>query len=428
VPSSAPSQSDVLRERFSKVPWRRAFVDALRERLGQGATVIPDRIEGAVYGQLAAEARASATGPMAGDRNALIEGVAIALELRRRPFDATLQRLVEPPPAAALDRAVIALQALVVRRLVSGERSRGDILRGATRELGRSMPTAAVAAGDPTFRLAWDAFSAAIDLPEAIERALAAANDPPDDRAMPAAGSVALVAGGLAGAYWGGGAIPATWRRSIRDRADVRRRVDRLVEAEPAGIEGRRWSTSTSAPLGLDAVRVDRPETDEAGTRAIGSLGISALPGRRYVAYHTGAHWRDLDTDCARLRALGYDTLLLLVEDRELVRCRVTAIGAALEAEGIELIRHPIRDPLVPRDGGAFRRTIVSVLERILSGRSVAIACRGGLDRSGMATACVLREAGLDARTAIARVQAARTGALRLPDQQAYVGAWPPTH
>ena len=57
---------------------------------------------------------------------------------------------------------------------------------------------------------------------------------------------------------------------------------------------------------------------------------------------------------------------------------------------------------------------------------SLAIACRGGLDRSGMAAACLLREAGIGADAAIERVQQARRGSLTLPDQQAYVRAWPP--
>jgi protein-tyrosine phosphatase len=43
-----------------------------------------------------------------------------------------------------------------------------------------------------------------------------------------------------------------------------------------------------------------------------------------------------------------------------------------------------------------------------------------------MTAACLLREAGLDASTAIERVQRARPGALALPDQQAYVRGWPP--
>jgi protein-tyrosine phosphatase len=196
--------------------------------------------------------------------------------------------------------------------------------------------------------------------------------------------------------------------------------VDRLVETDAPGWDGRPWRTSTSSPLRVDALDLSGLGLDG------GSAGITFLPGRRYVGYHTGAHWRDLDADAERLRELGVGTLLLLVEDAELVRCRVTGIGEAMAAHGVELTRFPIRDPLLPRDAAAFRQTVGGLLDRIRSGASVAIACRGGLDRAGMTSACLLREAGLDAGTAIERVQRARRGALTLPDQQSFVLAWPP--
>jgi len=55
----------------------------------------------------------------------------------------------------------------------------------------------------------------------------------------------------------------------------------------------------------------------------------------------------------------------------------------------------------------------------------VAIACRGGLDRSGMTAACLYRELGLGADDAIARVQAARPHTITIPEQQDFVRAWP---
>jgi hypothetical protein len=233
--------------------------------------------------------------------------------------------------------------------------------------------------------------------------------------------TAAAVAGGLAGARWGSSAIPGTWRRALPDGPRARELVDRLIETDTPGWDGKPWRTSTSSPLRVDGL--DLTGLDGCAT---GAVGITFLPGRRYVGYHTGAQWRDLETDAARLRDLRVDVLLLLVEDSELVRCRVTAIGEELAAHGVELVRFPIRDPLLPRDGAAYRATVGSILRRVRGGASVAIACRGGLDRAGMTSACLLREAGLPPDEAIARVQRARRGALTLPDQQAYVRAWPP--
>ncbi len=337
-------------------------------------------------------------------------------------------------------QVAIALYALVVRRFIAGERARPDVLARAGRDLrsalaGRASaispdvaPPAAGSApldsflarrGRPgggriasDFWAGWDAFAASADYPDALARARgdgAGARTP------------SAVAGGLAGAYWGCSGIPPAWRRRLTERDIVRSLVDRLIETDAPGWDGRPWRTSTASPLRVDAL--DLTGLDGC---ASGAVGITFLPGRRYVGYHTGAQWRDLDTDAARLRELGVEVLLLLVEDRELVRCRVAGIGEALAAEGVELVRFPVRDPLLPRDGLMFRGTIATLLRRVRGGGSLAIACRGGLDRAGMAAACLLCEAGLGADDAIDRVQRARPRALTLPDQQAYVREWPP--
>jgi protein-tyrosine phosphatase len=155
-------------------------------------------------------------------------------------------------------------------------------------------------------------------------------------------------------------------------------------------------------------------------------VGITFLPGKRYLGYYSGPHWRDLDSDAERLRSLGVDILLLLVEDHELERCRVPDLETVLTAHGVEVVRHPIRDARLPDDGARFREVLAGLLERVRGGASLAVACRGGLDRSGMAGACLLVEAGLPPDEAIARVQAARRHSLTLPEQQAYVRGWPP--
>jgi hypothetical protein len=263
-----------------------------------------------------------------------------------------------------------------------------------------------------SFWSAWDAFARAASYREAVACAVALGND---------TDTTAAIAGGLAGVYWGVTSIPSAWRRGLRDPHLARGLVDRLVETDTSAWDGRPWATSTSSPL-----RVDPLELGAVVDRGAGAVGITFLPGKRYVGFYTGAHWRDLDADAARLRTLDVDVLLLLVEDRELARCRVADIGEVLAEHGVELVRFPIRDPLLPADGPAFRATTSSLLARVRGGASLAIACRGGLDRSGMAAACLLREAGMEADKAIDRVQRARRGALTLPDQQAYVRAWPP--
>jgi hypothetical protein len=497
-----PSQADVLRDRSARVPWRQAIVGAIRDRAGSGRAALPDRLEGAVYGQLVAEALGRSDTPASSSPGTIVGGArpgagpaggwsdesARMLLLLDRLLDgpadhdrdggaagaagagAAATTGIEPTTCRSPDEILAvplvmrardprelvdavarawggdgqppvasALYALVMRRLIAGERGRADVLARAARDLratladrGRGAARSGEAqagllaldslvarsgrsGGDPAgegFRTGWDAFAGAAGYEQAVTRARGSGHD---------ARTPAAIAGGLAGAYWGSSGIPPAWRRGLPAQEVVRSLVDRLVATDSPGWDGRPWRTSTASPL-----RVDPLDLTGLDGCASGAAGITFLPGRRYVGYHTGAQWRDLDTDAARLAALGVDVLLLLVEDRELARCRVTGIGDALAAHGVELIRFPIRDPLLPRDGIAFHATIASLLERVRDGGSIAIACRGGLDRAGMAGACLLREAGLSADEAIHRVQRARLRALTLPDQQAYVRDWPP--
>lgn len=256
------------------------------------------------------------------------------------------------------------------------------------------------------FWSAWDAFAGAGDYEEAIRRAVAYGND---------TDTTAAIAGGLAGAHWGWGGVPVAWRRGMRGQEVAGPLVDRLVASTGA-------RTSRSSPLRVDDVSLAGAPALE---RATGRLGITFLPGKKRRG-HTGPHWRDLDLDVARLRALGWDALYLLNEDVELAFCHVPEIEAVFRAAGSPLlVRHPIPDPQVPPDDAAFGALVRDIVARVRGGASVAIACRGGMDRSGMTASCVLVEAGMAPDAAMDRVQASRRNTITKPDQRAYVRAWP---
>jgi ADP-ribosylglycohydrolase len=256
------------------------------------------------------------------------------------------------------------------------------------------------------FWSAWDAFAGAASYEETIRRAIAYGTD---------TDTTAAIAGGLAGAYWGWDGIPRDWRRGMRGRAIVTPLVDALVEGTGA-------RTSTSKPLRVDRLDLGGVASlDGAG----GRVGITFLPGKKRDGW-TGPHWRDPDVDLARCRELGVDALFLLVEDAELDWCLVPELPEVMAEVGPELVRYPVRDPRIPTDAVAFRAALQELLGRAQRGQFIAIACRGGIDRSGMAAGCLLREAGLEADDAIDRVHAARTGSLTLGEQLDYVRAWPP--
>jgi len=254
------------------------------------------------------------------------------------------------------------------------------------------------------FWSAWDAFAGARDYRDTIVRAIRLGND---------TDTTAAIAGGLAGVRWGWEDIPVAWRRGMRGREVATPFVDRLVAT--TGLR-----SSTLSPLRIDPIDLDGIERDDGGR-----LGITFLPGKKRDGY-TGNHWRDVDADAATLRDAGWDVLFLLVEDEELVSCRVPDVAEALDAVGVELVRCPIRDPRIPtpQQEAGYRLAIADLVARVRGGGSVAIACRGGIDRSGMTAACVLIGAGIPIEEAIDRVHAGRHGSLTYPDQLVYVKGW----
>jgi len=341
---------------------------------------------------------------------------------------------------SAESQIACALYGLIARLILAGDDDRARALDRSRRELrrflearglpgSRSAPTPSEAVAEldafeawaeregrgrvvDSFWSAWDAFAAADDYRAAVVAAVRYGGD---------TDTTAAIAGGLAGAYFGITDVPLEWHIGLRDRPLAQRLVDRLIETDTSEWGGTAWSTSSTDPLRVDFMDLGGSDLARGGGRA----GMTFLPGKRYLGYYSGPQWRDLDTDLQSLREQGVDVLLLLVEDKELARCRVTHVEEAAVAHGLELVRHPVRDPMTPYSDAAYRREVAAVTERVRSGGTVAIACRGGLDRSGMTAACLLREAGLDADAAIDRVHAARQHTLTMPEQLDYVRGWP---
>ena len=312
-----------------------------------------------------------------------------------------------------------ALYSIVGRRLLGGEGGRAAALVDARRSL-RSVYEGA-AAGEhlaaldhlegyaerggrgsvwDAFWSAWDAFAGADDYAGTIRRAVAYGND---------TDTTAAIAGGLAGLRWGIGGIPGEWLRGMRGREVVEPLIVRLTKAEN--------------PIRVDWVDLGGVPGLAGSPAASGRLGMTFLPGKDEGA--GGVHHRNLDRDVRWLReAYAVDAFVLLVEDRELQALHVPTIAAVMQANGIDLAHHPIRDGGVPADRAALEQTLQGVRGRLANGESVVVACRGGLGRTGTVVGCLLRDAGLAAEAAIALIRATRHGAIETAEQERFVASW----
>lgn len=176
----------------------------------------------------------------------------------------------------------------------------------------------------------------------------------------------------------------------------------------------------TDAAVPLDPpLRVDWLEADAEP----GRVGLTILPGKHGAStrYPGRVYRRDLDRDLVTLGELGVRHLVLLVEDSELERWGDLDIVQRGDAAGVLIHRFPMADGGTPRDLGEMQQ----ILDTIRSGQrdgNVAIACMGGVGRTGMVAACHLVERGLSPRDAIATVRAVRhPGAVETHAQEEFV-------
>ncbi|MDP9467580.1 MAG: cyclin-dependent kinase inhibitor 3 family protein [Chloroflexota bacterium] len=173
-------------------------------------------------------------------------------------------------------------------------------------------------------------------------------------------------------------------------------------------------------------LRIDWLEAAQLGDELPGRLGLTVLPGKQGVSfrYPGRVYRRDLDEDLAMLRAAGVRRLVLLVEDAELSRWSDPAIVQRGAAAGVTILHHPIPDGRPP----ASLAEMDQILAEIREGRrigNVAVACMGGVGRSGTVAACALVEAGISPDDAIATVRAVRhPKAVETAEQQRFVVAF----
>jgi protein-tyrosine phosphatase len=185
--------------------------------------------------------------------------------------------------------------------------------------------------------------------------------------------------------------------------------------------------TEASAHAGFGPeLRIDWLGADELGDDRRGRLGLTFLPGKRGPSdrYPGQVFRRKLDEDLAGLRRTGVRRLILLVEDSELVRWSDPAIVERGRQHGIDVRRHPIADGAAPASF-AEMHGILDQIDDARESADVAVACMGGVGRSGLVAACALVRAGLDAGAAIGRVRAVRhPTAVETPEQERFVAAF----
>jgi ADP-ribosyl-[dinitrogen reductase] hydrolase len=155
--------------------------------------------------------------------------------------------------------------------------------------------------------------------------------------------------------------------------------------------------------------RIDWIPASDFADELPGSVGMTVLPGKHgpSLRYPGRVYAGNLDQDLAALRTAGVVRLVLLVDDEELRRWGDREIVRHAATMGVDVDRHPIPDGGTPLNQRAMDAIIGSISEGRANG-DVAVACMGGVGRSGTVVACALVAAGWDPEEAIGRVRRAR--------------------
>ncbi len=129
-------------------------------------------------------------------------------------------------------------------------------------------------------------------------------------------------------------------------------------------------------------------------------------PGR--LATMPGPAAFELDDRFQSLANAGFSRIVSLISDEEVVAMGLEEANVAAATAGLEFTRFPIGDYQVPAEAPVFIELVDSIADDLKEGRSVAVHCKGGVGRAGLAASSVLARLGLEASAAIARVSAAR--------------------
>jgi ADP-ribosyl-[dinitrogen reductase] hydrolase len=155
---------------------------------------------------------------------------------------------------------------------------------------------------------------------------------------------------------------------------------------------------------------------------------MTFCPGKKQVDAMSGAWNRDLGIDLQAVKDWGATVLVSLIEHHEFSELRVRGLSRQTKAFELDWIHLPIQDVSIPSPSAekGWQTIGIELAARLKRGENIVLHCKGGLGRTGMMAACLLREFGMGADEAIKSVRVARHGAIETREQEKYVRSYRP--
>lgn len=157
----------------------------------------------------------------------------------------------------------------------------------------------------------------------------------------------------------------------------------------------------------------------------LGRIGICACPGRSFPPVIGGGLHRDMEADLGVIRDFGAAALVSLMEagEKEWAGAPLARWRARVAAHGMQALHLPITDGEAPdaRWEQLWQSAGPALHGYLRQQRNVVVHCRGGRGRAGLVAARLLIGFGEAPDAAIARVRAARPGAIETRAQEDYL-------
>lgn len=126
--------------------------------------------------------------------------------------------------------------------------------------------------------------------------------------------------------------------------------------------------------------------------------------------------------DRAQLAAFAPDLVVTMTQADEMAALGAGDLPGWLAARGIGWAHFPVADFSTPPEGADWPALSAQVRTVLARGRRVLVHCRGGLGRSGMVALRLMVETGEAPDIALARLRAARPGAVETEAQARWAG------
>ncbi|MCJ1888240.1 cyclin-dependent kinase inhibitor 3 family protein [Pseudomonas sp. LA21] len=146
-------------------------------------------------------------------------------------------------------------------------------------------------------------------------------------------------------------------------------------------------------------------------------LSVLNLPGKLIFTPCPGTKETSLDEALQTLKQAGADAVITLMPLSELNANGIDRIAEHCEQIGLTWFHLPVADEQVPQSDfdQSWDGWKQQILDLLMSGKVLAIHCKGGSGRTGLIAARILIEAGVARTDAVAQVKALRPKAIQHP-------------